>query len=412
MMWSEKYRPKTVQEMVGNESARLAALKWLTGWVSGSKPLLLVGPPGTGKTTLAHALARHFDFDLVEMNASDARNKETLLARITPVFQNTANLLGRKIMLFLDEVDGISGREDSGGLDVLIDLMKEPTVPVIMAANAKSTKIKDLAKVCKTQEFSPVPPRLLMLFLDHVLQCENVKLGPGDKISIVNNSRGDIRSMLNSAQSRVSGYATVSNKDIVDIDIADAVNGYFNAGTVEQATQFIANADASYPDPRYGASPEDRRKDMIAAFFSSIVSSKIGQEDLAHMLDVLSKADMVVGRANARREWRLLKYVSSIIAAGLYERSRKKGIKYTQYAMPWPVMGPIFARSQSTRKILAEIAPALHTSKSSAGSFALPYFIRLLIEEKIDPIEFSVDNFGDESVGESIAKEIEKAKRK
>ncbi|MEP0824942.1 MAG: AAA family ATPase [Nitrososphaera sp.] len=412
MMWSEKYRPKTVQEMVGNESARLAALKWLTGWVSGSKPLLLVGPPGTGKTTLAHALARHFDFDLVEMNASDARNKETLLARITPVFQNTANLLGRKIMLFLDEVDGISGREDSGGLDVLIDLMKEPTVPVIMAANAKSTKIKDLAKVCKTQEFSPVPPRLLMLFLDHVLQSENVKLGPGDKISIVNNSRGDIRSMLNSAQSRVSGYATVSNKDIVDIDIADAVNGYFNAETVEQATQFIANADASYPDPRYGASPEDRRKDMIAALFSSIVSSKIGQEDLAHMLDVLSKADMMVGRANARREWRLLKYVNSIIAAGLYERSRKKAIKYTQYAMPWPVMGPIFARSQSTRKILAELAPALHTSKSSAGSFALPYFIRLLIEEKIDPIEFSVDNFGDESVGESIAKEIEKAKRK
>jgi len=412
MMWSEKYRPKTVQEMVGNERARLAALKWLTGWVSGSKPLLLVGPPGTGKTTLAHVLASHFDFDLVEMNASDARNKETLLARITPVFQNTANLLGRKIMLFLDEVDGISGREDSGGLDVLINLMKEPTVPVIMAANAKSTRIKDLAKVCKTEEFSPVPPRLLMLFLDHVLQSENVKLGPGDKISIVNNSRGDIRSMLNSAQSRVSGYATISNKDIVDIDIADAVNGYFNAGTIDQATQFIANADASYPDPRYGASPEDRRKDMISALFSSIVSSKVGQEDLAYMLDVLSKADMVVGRANARREWRLLKYVSSIISAGLYERSRKKGIKYTQYAMPWPVMGPIFARSQSTRKILAELAPALHTSKSTAGSSALPCFIRLMIEEKIDPIEFAVDNFGDESVGESIAKEIEKVKKK
>ncbi|MEW6604835.1 MAG: AAA family ATPase [Thermoproteota archaeon] len=412
MMWSEKYRPKTVQEMVGNEDARLAALKWLTGWVSGSKPLLLVGSPGTGKTTFVHAIARQFDFDLVEMNASDARNKETLQARITPVFQNTANLLGRKIMLFLDEVDGISGREDSGGLDVLVDLMKEPTVPVIMAANAKSTKIKDLAKVCKTVEFSPVPPRLLMLFLDHVLRSEGVKLGPGDRISIVNNSRGDIRSMLNSAQSRVSGYATVSNRDIVDIDIADAVNGYFNAGTMDQASQLIANADASYPDPRYGISPEDRRKDMLAALFSSIVSSKIEQEDLAHMLDVLSKADMIVGRANARREWRLLKYVSSIIAAGLYERSRQKGIKYTQYAMPWPIMGPIFARSQSTRKILGELAPALHTSRSSAGSFALPYFIRLLINEKMDPIEFAVDNFGDESIGESIAKEIEKAKKK
>ena len=412
MMWSEKHRPKTVQEMVGNEDARLASIKWLNSWVSGSKPLLLVGPPGTGKTTLVNALARQFDYDLVEMNASDARNKDILQARITPVFQNTANLLGRKIMLFLDEVDGISRREDSGGLDVLVELMKEPTVPVIMAANAKSTKIKDLAKVCKTIEFSPVPPRLLMLFLDHVLQSEGAKLGPADRISIVNNSRGDIRSMLNSAQSRVSGYATVSNRDMVDIDIVDAINGYFNARSLEEAAQFIAKADASYPDPRYGASTEDRRKDMIAVLFSSIVSAKVGQEDVVQMLDVLSKADMIVGRANRMREWRLLRYVSSIIAAGLYERSRQKAIKYTQYAMPWPVMGPIFARSQSTRKILGGLAPALHTSRSSAGSFALPYFIRLLIDEKVDPIQFAVDNFNDKSVGESIAKEIEKAKKK
>lgn len=412
MMWSEKYRPKTVQEMIGNEAARLAALKWLSGWVSGTKPLLLIGPPGTGKTTLAHALARQFDFDLVEMNASDVRNKESLLARLVPVFQNTANLVGKRMMLFLDEVDGISGREDSGGLDVLIDLMKEPTVPVIMAANSKSIKIKDLAKICKTEEFSPVPPRLLMLFLDHVLQSENVRLGPGDRISIVNDSRGDVRSMLNSAQSRVSGYATLSNRDIVNIDIADAINGYFSAGTLDQASHFISNADAIYPDPRYGISPEDRRRDMIAALFSSIVSSKIDQKDLAYMLEVLSRADVMVGRANARREWRLLKYVSTTISAGLYERSRKKGIKYTQYAMPWPLMGPIFARSQSTRKILTELAAALHTSKSSAGSFALPYFIRFLIQEKIDPVEFAARNFGDESVGESIAKEMEKVKKK
>jgi replication factor C large subunit len=412
MIWSEKHRPKTVQGMIGNEDARLAALKWLGGWVSGSKPLLLVGPPGSGKTTLVHALARQFEYDLVEMNASDTRNKDTLQARITPVLQNTANLLGRKIMLFLDEVDGISGREDSGGLDTLVDLMKEPTVPVIMAANAKSTKIKDLAKACKAVEFSPVPPRLQMLFLDHVLQSEGVKLGPGDRISIVNNSRGDIRSMLNSAQSRAAGYATVSNRDMVDIDIAGAINSYFSAGSLEQAMQFISNADASYPDPRYGGSPEERRKDMMASLFSSIVSSHVEHDDLASLLDVLSKADMMVGRANSRREWRLLKYVNSIIASGLYEKSRQKGIKYNQYAMPWPVMGPIFARSQSTRKILGELAPALHTSRSSAGSFALPYLVRLMIDEKVDPVEFAVDNFQDESVGESIAKEIEKAKKK
>ncbi len=413
MMWSEKYRPKTVQEMVGNEEARLAVIKWLAGWVSGSRPLLLLGPPGTGKTTLVHTLSRQLDYDVVEMNASDIRNREALQARITPVFQNTANLIGKKLMLFLDEVDGISGREDTGGLDILINLIKEPTVPVIMAANKKSFKIVKLAKACKIVEFNPVPSRLLLLLIDHVLQSEGVKLGSGEKRSIIDNSRGDIRSLLNSAQSQAAGYSTVSNRDMVDVDIVDAIDGYFEADSLDQAIQFVIRADASYPDPRYRLiSPEERRKDMLSALFSSIASSHIEQHDLALLLDVLSRADMIVGRANASRQWHLLKYVNGLIATGLYEKSRKKSIKYHQYSMPWPMMGPIFARSQSTRKILDELAPTLHMSRSSAGLFVLPYFIRAMMDKKINPVEFAIDNFQDESIGESIAKEIEKVKRK
>jgi replication factor C large subunit len=412
MMWSEKYRPARVEQMVGNEDVRLVAIKWLTGWVNGSKPLLLIGPPGTGKTTMVHALARQFEYDLVEMNASDARNRQILQTRILPVFQN-ASLLGRKVLLFLDEVDGISGREDTGGVDVLVDLMKEPTVPVILAANQKSAKMKDLVRACKTLEFRPVPPRLLMMFLDHVLQSEGSELGPGDKISIVNNSGGDIRSMLNGAQSRAAGYATRSNKDTTEMDIADAINGYFNAEDPEKAAMLLGKADSSYSDPRYEVmTPEARRKDMLAALFSSITSSRIDPEGLAILLDVLSRADIQVGRAGANRLWALLKYLDRIIARGLYEGSRKKAIKYNQYSMPWPVMGPIFARSQSTRKILVELAPAVHTSRSTAGSLVLPYLIRFIAEEGIDPAEFAADNFGDSSVGESIAKEIEKAGKK
>ena len=410
MMWSEKHRPKIVQEMIGNEDGRIASLRWLGGWVSGSRPLLLVGPPGTGKTTLVHALARQFEYDLVEMNASDTRGKDSLRERITPILHNTRNLLGQKIMLFLDEVDGISGREDTGGLDTLIGLMKEPTVPVVMAANEKSAKIKNLTKACKVIEFHPVPPRLLMLFLENVLQIEREKLSPGDKISIVNNSRGDVRSMLNSAQSRVSGYATASNRDIVSINISSAIDGYFSSQTLDQARKFISSADASYPDPRHGASIEDRRRDMLSALFSSIVSSGIEHEDLRVLLDVLSRVDMLVGRANADRNWHLLKYVSSALAFGLYEKSRLKGIRYSQYAMPWSVMGPLFARSQSTRKILGELAPVLHNSRSTTGTITLPYFIRAIIDEKLDPLEFAVHNFGDEAVGESMAREIGKVK--
>ena len=64
--------------MIGNEDARLAVMKWLSRWIDGSRPLLLVGPSGVGKTTLVQVLARKFDYDLIEMNASDTRNREDL----------------------------------------------------------------------------------------------------------------------------------------------------------------------------------------------------------------------------------------------------------------------------------------------------------------------------------------------
>lgn len=410
-MWSEVYRPQRVEQMVGNEDVRIAVIKWMSGWVSGTKPLLLIGPPGVGKTTIVHALARQFDYDLVEMNASDVRNRDSIEARIKPIFANTS-LFGRRILLFLDEVDGISGREDSGGLDALVELIKEPTVPVIMAANEKSAKMKELAKGCKVLEFDPVPPRLLLMFLDHILAKEKAKLGPGDKVSIVVNSGGDIRSLLNSAQSRAAGYATTSNTDVTEIDIADAISGYFSAKDKRTAVQVLARADAAFPDPRYEAmSPDARRKDMVAALFSSIVSShNIDRESLAELLDALSRVDVVVGRVSRNRQWRLLRYVRDMLADGLYPKSRDKDIKYNQYAMPWPVMGPIFARSQTIRKITSALAPLANVSRRTASSVVLPYLIRVIIDQKVDVSEFAITNFGDESIGESLEKEVQRAK--
>lgn len=404
--------------MIGNEQERLAAVRWIASWARGTKPLLLVGPPGIGKTTLARILATQFDYDLVDMNASDTRNKASLRERILPVLSNTSNLLGRRILLFLDEVDGIAGREDSGGLEALTEMMKEPTVPVIMAANEKSAKIKDLAKVCKTIEFSRIPPRELQMFLDHVLIVEGRSLGPGDKRAAITTSGGDVRALLNNAQSRAAGYATGS-KSAPELEISHALNRYFSSTSMEEAIGSFLAADASYPDPRFeGMSPELRRKDMIAALFSSILSSLASMEkdrdgktdNMAPMLDIISKADMVVGRAGSNREWALLKYVAPMLSQGLYELTRNKGIKYSQYSLPWPLMGPLFARGQTTRKLAAALAPATITSRRICSAAVLPYLLQVLArhEPKVDIECFALENFGDESVAESLVKVMER----
>ena len=405
MMWSEVYRPMRVQQMIGNEGARLAVVKWLSGWVDGSRPLLLIGPPGIGKTTLVHTLSQQFNYDLIELNASDNRNKIGLQNRIMPIFHN-AGLFGRKMMLFLDEVDGISGREDTGGIDSLITIMKEPTIPVIMAANTKNTKIKDLAKICKVIELNSIPPRLLMIFLDHILKEENKKLSPDEKVSVVNNSKGDVRSMLNNAQSKYAGY-TSTHSETFEIDIAEAINGYFSMSELEEAKNFLSQADAAYLDPRFGMSAEERRKDMINALFSSIVSSPIDLNGLADALDILSKIDVIVGRIGQNRYWRLMKYLDVMIAYGLFSSTRQKGIKYNQYSVIWPLMNPISVRAQYMKDLLSALSKQTHVTKSIFGSIYFPYLLQLLVDKKIDLREFSNISNLDEKSGEALTKEMD-----
>jgi replication factor C large subunit len=407
IMWSEIFCPRTVEQMIGNEDARLDVMKWLSKWIDGTRPLMLVGPSGVGKTTLVKLLADKFDYDLVEMNASDTRNKEDLEKLILPVFNNTS-VSGRKMLLFLDEVDGISGREDLGGLDYLVKIMKEPTIPVIMAANTQdSAKIKQLSKASKTVKFSPIPPRILAMFLEYVLNSHDKVLGMAEKNSLIECSRGDVRALLNNAQAMIVGY-NVPADSVVEIDIATALNGYFSSNNSLEAKNYISQANATYPDPRFGLSSDERRKDKLNAFFSSIISSRIRYDALAPLLDVLSRADLVVGRIGKNRRWSLLRYMDNIIAYGLFENTRKLGIKYNHYSMTWPIMAPIFARAQLMRNLLSKLATKTHTSKSTFGSLYLPYLVKIMNDNKVDPGELVLDLNLDEKEAEALAKEMER----
>ena len=403
-MWVESSRPRTVEELIGNEEARLAIIKWLAEWVIGSKPLLLLGPPGVGKTTVVQALSFQFDYDLIEMNASDTRNREILLNRIIPAFKNTS-LLEKKMLLFLDEVDGISGRQDIGGIEYLVSVLKAPTIPVIMAANSRDTKIRDLAKISKVIEFEPIHPRLLLLYINHILKKHNVTLSPEDKFSIVRSSNGDVRALLNNAQSISAGYDAYK-EDSFDVDIKSAVNLFFSCLSAEEAKKILSRTDAVYIDPRFGISSDERRRDIVNALFSSILSSRIDISILAIMLDILSKIDVLIGRMGTNRHWSLLKYFDTLIAYGLFYISRNKAIKYSQYNMAWPLMGPILARGQSLKKLAGELAQAAHTSKSTFSTLYLPYLIQVMINNEHDPRIFATNSNLDEKAGEVLAKEM------
>ena len=386
MMWSEKYRPQNISDMIGNEDARSSFVEWLTKWKKGTKPILLVGPPGIGKTTISNLAAEMFSYDMIGLNASDVRSKSRITDVLSPVLGNFS-VLGSP-MIFVDEVDGIHGRADYGGTEALIKILKEPTVPIVLAANSDvSDKMKSIKKAVKTIYFRPLPPRLLRLHLENILKKEGEKLSPGSLIKIIDESQGDIRSMINSAQALVTGFNPSTERSLQSLDVEAAVNAFFKANSVDEARGVI-----------YSMSIDPREK--INAFYSSIITSKISKEDSGKMLEILSKADMLYGKIIRTQQWRLLRYLDEILL-GLYKKGTS--IRYSKYNLSWPLLNRLRWDGRSLKALASSMAKNFHVSKSTFATFYFPYILFMIKNKKLE-LEL------EETYSEIIEKEIERMK--
>lgn len=162
-MWTEKYRARKFTDLIGDERTHRSVLRWLKGWEPivfpglaksrqkkptqedeegpiHRKVLLLSGPPGLGKTTLAHVCARQAGYEVLEINASDDRSRDVVKGRIrdalgtenikgmnVEVGEQKVRRAGRPVCVVVDEVDGVTGGSGSGGeggfMKALIDLV-------------------------------------------------------------------------------------------------------------------------------------------------------------------------------------------------------------------------------------------------------------------------------------------------
>jgi replication factor C large subunit len=382
-MWSEKYRPQNISDMIGNEESRSSIIEWFTKWKKGTKPLLLVGPPGIGKTTIAYLVAKQFSYDMIGLNASDVRSKSQINEILSPVLGNNS-VLGIP-MIFVDEVDGIHGRGDYGGAEALIEILKEPTIPIVLAANSDtSEKIKSIKKVVKTISFKPIPPRLLKVYLENILKKENTNLGPGSIVKIIDKSRGDIRSMINLTQSLVTGFNPQTEKSFESINVEDGINAFFKANSIDEARGVLYSIQI---DPRL----------KIDAFYSSIITSNLDNDTLAKLLEIISKADMLYGKIMKTQNWRLLRYLNEILV-GLYQHDER--IRYTQYNLSWPLLNRIRWDGKKIKALSSIMAKKLHSSSSQFITTCFPYVLFCIKNKKL---EFELD----ENFGDIIEKEIE-----
>ncbi len=382
MMWSEKYRPKNILDLIGNEDARNSFVDWLTKWKTGTKPILLVGPPGIGKTTLANLAAKQFNYDLISLNASDVRSKKNIQEILSPVLGNET-IFGTP-MIFIDEVDGIHGRADYGGTEAIIKILKESTVPIVLAANSDlSDKMKSIKKNTRVIQFRPLSPRLLRFYLNKILQLENAKISLDSLMKLVAESNGDIRSMINFTQALVTGFNPPTEKSFESLDIEESINTFYKANSIDEARSILYSLRI---DPR----------EKINAFYSSVIGSSISTDDMQRFLQIISTADMLYGKIMKTQQWRLLRYLDAILL-GLYKKDLP--IRYSKYNLSWPVLNRIRWDGAKIKSLIGSFAKNMHVSKSTFSTLYFPFLLYCIKNKKID-LEF------DESLEEIVEKEI------
>ncbi len=321
--WSEFYRPRKLSEVIGQENAIEKLENYLRNFPLKKKAVILNGPPGTGKTTLAHVLAYDMEYELYELNASDMRNKSSLNERLKPVLEQKSLFESGKVIL-IDEVDGISG-EDRGGVTELVSLIEESEYPIICTANdAWSSKLAPLRKKCEIIEMKEISPADVKKILASIIKKENAKINAELVNRIAMKSNGDLRSAINDLESA----SKIGETEVVDIDernrsvdIFKTLKHIFQDKVSENMLSAFDNVDMPLDD--------------VLLWVEENIPRVYSGKELVRAYERLGEADLFKGRIYHQQYWRFLVYENAFLSYGISEaKGKKEKTGFYKYSKP------------------------------------------------------------------------------
>jgi replication factor C large subunit len=331
--WSEKHRPRKLDGLVGNHETIRTLKSWVESWISkipSKRAALLVGPPGTGKTASVGALANDLDMELVEFNSSDKRNKdsiETLVWRAA----SQQTLDGRPRLILLDEVDGLSGTSDRGGVGAILKVIKDAVHPIVMTANdPNSPRLKDLMKVCQVFNFGLIESDDIEKVLKRILSENNVDVSSEALDGIIEGSGGDLRAAISDLESQVRSGLTSS---MIEPAFRDS-----KRGTEETLRHLFASADSKMAR-RVLSESELNHDSLVLWLEENLHLHLMTPKELDEGFEQLSLADITLGRIMRDQNWKLLAYVYDYLSIGVAMSRSETPFRRVKYSQPtWPLL--------------------------------------------------------------------------
>ena len=292
--WTERHRPTSELELEGNESQRSKIRIWLEKWKNGEpkkKGMLLSGPPGVGKTTIARAIAEDMGWTVIELNASDSRNATAIRKAATmgsthrSLFHDP-NKQEQKTLILLDEVDHLGGglrkasekrvaselgeariegsqQGDFGGKAELLLLLEKTKQPVLLACNDEQRfwgrsnwrYAKDrFSKYLELVKFKRVSNEALRRIAKRVLRNEGKDFTDEAIELLVKYNPGDLRALVRDLQvltensdhpldvAEVEAYVTSNPRDL-SVDLFPGLEALYKSRTCKEAVQILRTID-------------------------------------------------------------------------------------------------------------------------------------------------------------------------
>jgi replication factor C subunit 1 len=346
-LWVDKYTPSTIAEIIGHKEPIQQLTQFLQ---AGRGGILIVGPPGIGKTTTVHVVARELGYKVAEHNASDTRSVSLLRGMIALGMKRL-----QKEVVIMDEVDGLSGGGERGGIGELADLIRKSNVPIVCIANQLPPKLKPLQNACQVIKFHRPIKSTIATALLGIAKKEGLTITKAELEGMCETSGNDIRSILNRLQ--FDGKVKHGEKDaMLRLDLFSATQRLIG----NKRLSLTEAEDLVYVD--YGMVPLMVQEGYLGASRGSL-------EDAAAAAEEISFGDLINQRLWRTQDWSLLPHVvHSTVAAA----------RTVQGPAPFQIFPQLLGKNSKRakhRRLLEEVGRVRHQS------------VRSLRLNELEPIE-------------------------
>jgi len=380
--WPVKHKPKSTAEIVGNPSAIKTLSDWLDSWNKGmpkKRAVFLYGPPGIGKTVTVEALAKDLQMEFVEKNASDYRTEDAI-NRFAGLASQYGSLFGGKRIVLLDELDGLMGNADKGGVKAITDIVKTARCPVVLIANnAYDPRFRTLRSYCLLIEFKKPPASAVAKHLTRICEREGIQADENALNFIAQRSEGDVRSAVNDLQALAQGKKHLTYDDVSWFAYRDRQESIFNV------LRMILYGRTSY-GAKQAVDMADVDIDMLFEWiYENVPAHFTDPHDLAQAMDALSMADVYRGRIRASQDWSFTRYVIDYMTAGVAMARQKSEVHgWVPFKFPSRIM--MLSRSRAERAMQLSIGLKIrrkcHISAARSSKEILPY-LRIIFKNNV-----------------------------